>query len=122
MIDLCPLMFVLTLREILGVFMTIEKFSELMEKFLSKSEKRPPVFLKWKEKLGRGGFSQILKENFSISSENISISSENDPLPNIYPRVRTNMRGHKSILQDQFHQHFLVTTKMFGRGAFLRFS
>ena len=49
MMDLSPSMFVLTLGETLGVFMTIEKFSELMEKFLAKSEKRPPLVLKWKE-------------------------------------------------------------------------
>ena len=117
--DLCPLVFVFTLGEILGVFMTIEKFSKLMEKFLSKSEKRPHGFWNGKKNLAGGGFSQVLKENFSITSENFSMIINT---PNIYPRVRKNMKGHKSILLDQFDQHFLVIKNFSEGGAFLRFS
>ena len=51
---MCPLMFVLTLGEILDVFMTIENFSELMENFFQNLRKDPPFF-EMERKTWQGG-------------------------------------------------------------------
>ena len=76
--------------------------------------------MKWKENIeSRGGFSKVLKENFSIDAGNFPVVLDT---PNIYSRVRTNMEGRKSIIVDQFNQDFLEATNFFGGGAFLRFS
>ena len=73
------------------------------------------IFWKGKKILkGGGGFSKILKENFSIDAGNFPVVLDT---PNIYSRVRTNMEGRKSIIVDQFHQDFLDVTN-FGRGGF----
>ena len=77
--------------------------------FQNLTKDTPPskFFFKWKEKLGRRGvFCKILKENFSIHSGNFSMIINT---PNIYPIVRTNIGGHKSIILDHFHEHFLMT-------------
>ena len=72
--------------------------------------------MKRKENLERrGGFSKILKENFSIDAGNIPMVLDT---PNIYSRVSTNMEGRKSIIVDQFQQDFLETTNFFGGGLF----
>ena len=74
------------------------------------------IFLKWKENLERrGGFSKILKENFSIDAGNFPVVLDT---PNIYSRVRTNMEGRKSIIVDQFHQDILEVTNFLGGGGF----
>ena len=90
--------------------------------FQNLTKDTPPskFFFKWKEKLGRRGvFCKILKENFSINSKNFSMVINTQ---NTYPRVRTNIGGHKFIILDHFHEHFLVTKKFFGGEAFVRFS
>ena len=103
--------------------MTTEKFLVLVEKLSFKSYKRhlsSKFFFKWKEKLGRRGvFCKILKENFSINSKNFSMVINTQ---NTYPRVRTNIGGHKFIMLDYFHELFLVTQKIFGGVSFVRFS
>ena len=89
--------------------------------FLSKSYKSPPLLPSFSFHLnknleGGGGFCKISKKYFSINSENFSMVINT---PNIYPRVRTNIGGHKSIILDHFHEHFLVTKK-FWRGVFCK--
>ena len=63
--DLCFLMFVLTLGEILGVFMTIEKFSELMENFFQNLRK-DLTFFEMERKTWQGGvlFSDFERKFF----------------------------------------------------------
>ena len=90
--------------------------------FQNLTKDTPPskFFFKWKEKLGRRGvFCKILKENFSINSKNFSMVINTQ---NTYPRVRTHIGGHKSIILDHFHEHFLETKRIFGGVSFVRFS
>ena len=80
--------------------------------FQNLTKDTPPskFFFPFKEKLGRRGvFCKILKDNFSTNSKNFSVVINTQ---NIYSRVRTNIGGHKSIILDHFHEHFLMTKKV----------
>ena len=87
--------------------------------FRNLTKDTPPskFFFPFKEKLGRRGvFCKILKDTFSTNSKNFFVVINTQ---NIYSRVRTNIGGHKSIILDHFHEHFLVTKK-FWRGVFCK--
>ena len=80
--------------------------------FQNLTKDTPPskFFFPFKEKLGRrGAFCKILKDKFSTNSKNFSVVMNKQ---NIYSRVRTNIRGHKSIILDHFHGHFLGYKKI----------
>ena len=86
--------------------------------FQNLTKDTPPskFFFPFKEKLGsRGVFCKVLKESLSIHSGNFSMIINT---PNIYPRVRTNIGGHKSIILNHFHEQFSVT-KSFLEGCLL---
>ena len=90
--------------------------------FQNLTKDTPPskFFFPFKEKLGwRGVFCKVLKESLSIHSGNFSMVINT---PNIYPRVRTNIGGHKSIILNHFHEHCLVTKKFVVGVSFVRFS